>query len=534
MKKFQTYSKGKKAAIIVGIVAAVLAVVGIIYAIFRPEPAVSVMLADAEKGEIKQEIASSATVESGNKTTFNIPNGTYVKEVNVKIGDKVKKGDVLATFDTSSLSSTLAERQKAYNDAVNTKNNAVSAASEAKKKLPEVNKQVTELQKKVDELEAKSQENTSATKPNNTETTAPVQSGNNVQQQIQEIIKKLLGNGGTTSQIKDLMNQLTLLANGGFDLSQLTGGSSAELIQAQMDLAQAKMQQSILEAQSSNAMDSVYNTAVNVTKASYDEIKNDIDSLKNGWVAESDGIVTSINIQAGQVYQSGQSTSSFDFNSVLSVLTSSSGDSSGLTNMLQSLTSGGNVGMTVDNYDDFFVTVSIGKYDLSRIKLGQKAVINSVNNEYEGEVVYISPVAEKDAGFDINSITSSLTGGSSSSSITAKVKINNPGDDVIIGLDVDVSIITDEVSDAILVPLESVQTVEDKKFVYVYKPEDKIVRKTEVRIGLANDSSYQITAGLNEGDRVVKNPTNDLKDMSRVSIQKEEVSTDSAIYLDQQ
>lgn len=533
MKKFQTYSKGKKAAIIIGIVAAVLAVGGILFAVFRPEPAVSVILADVQKGEIKQEIASSAAVESGNRTTFNIPNGTYVKSVNVKIGDKVKKGDVLATFDTSSLSSVLAERQKAYNDAVNTKNNAASAASQAKAKLPEVNKQIAELQKKVDSLEAKSQETASTTKPNNTETTAPATSGNNVQQQIQEIIKKLLGNGGTTSQIKDLMDQLNKLANGGFDLSQFAGGS-AELIQAQMDLAQLKMQKSVLEAQSSNAMDSIYNTAVNVTKASYDEIKNDIESLKNGWVAENDGIVTAINIQAGQVYQSGQNASGIDFNSILSTLTSAGGDSSGLTNILQSLTSGGNVGMIVDNYDDFFVTISIGKYDLSRLKLGQKAIIKSVDNEYEGEVVYISPVAEKDSSFSINSITSSLTGGSSSNNITAKVKINNPGDDVIIGMDVDVSVITDEQADAILVPLEAVQISEDKKFVYVYKPEDKIVRKTEVRVGLASDSAYQITAGLNVGEQVVKNPTKELLDKSRVAIQKEEVSTDSAIYLDEQ
>lgn len=537
MKKFQTYSKGKKTAIIVGIVAAVLVVGGILFAVFRPEPAASVILADVQKGEIKQEIASSAAVESGNRTTFNIPNGTYVKTVNVKTGDKVKKGDVLATFDTSSLSPVLAERQKAYNDAVNTKNNASAAASQAKSKLPEVNKQIAELEKKVKALEAKENEKPSAstTKPNdNTATTAPSQNNNNIEQQIQEIINKLLGSNGTASQIKDLIDKLTQLSNGGYDLSQLTGGMSAELIQAQMDLAQLKMQKSVLEAQSSNAMDSVYKTAVNVTKASYDEIKNDIESLKNGWVAESDGVVTAINIQAGQVYQSGQNSSGVDFNSILSTLTAAGGDASGLTNMLQSLTSGGNIGMTVDNYDDFFVTVSIGKYDLPRLKLGQKAVIKSIENEYEGEVVYISPIAEKDAGFDINSITSSLTGGSTSSSVTAKVKINNPGDDIIIGMDVDVSIVTDEQSDVLLVPLESVQTVEDKKFVYVYKPEEKIVRKTEVRIGLANDSSYQITAGLNVGDMVVKNPPSDLPDKARVAITKEVLTTDSAIYLDEQ
>lgn len=533
MKNFSTYSKGKKAGIIIGIIAAVLAVAGIVFAVFRPEPAVDVLLTNVEKGEIKQEIGSSAAVESGNKTVFRIPNGTYVKEVNVKEGDKVKKGDILATFDASSLNAELASRQKAYNEAVATKNNASNTSAEAKAKLPGVNKQIAELEKKVAALEKEKNNSANAepTKPAAPGTTAP--SNNNLQQQIQEIIKKLLGSNGTSAQIKDLMDKLNQMASNGVDISQMAGGS-AELIQAQMDLAQLKMQKSVLEAQSGNAMGSVYDTAVKLTKASYDEMKREIDSLKNGWVAESDGIVTSLNIQAGETYQSGQNTGAVDFNSIISTIMSSGADTTGVTNMLSALTSGGNVGMTVDNYDDFFVSMPIGKYDLSRVKVGQKATVETVDNVYEGEVVYLSPVAEQDAGFNISSITSSLTGGSNSSSVTAKIKINNPGEDVIIGMDVAVTIVTEEKQDALLVPVEAVQIVDDKKFVFVYKPEDKIVRRTEVRIGLANDTVYEIADGLNSGEQVVKNPKNELTDKSRVKIQKEEVSTDSAIYLDRE
>lgn len=534
MKNFSTYSKGKKAGIIIGIIAAVLAAAGIIFAIFRPEPAVDVFLTSVEKGEIKQEISSSAAVESGNKTVFRIPNGTYVKEVNVKEGDKVKKGDVLATFDASSLNTELASRQKAYNEAVAAKNNAGNSAAEAKTKLPGVNKQIAELEKKVAELEKKQNEasKNEPAKPSAPETTVP-DNNSDLQKYIQEIIKKLLGSNGTSAQIKDLMDKLNQMASNGVDISQMAGGS-AELIQAQMELAQLKMQKSVLEAQSGNAMGTVYDTAVKITKASYDEMKNDIDSLKNGWVAESDGIVTSLSVQAGQKYQSGQNTGSVDFNSIISTIMSSGADTTGITNMLGALTSGGNIGMTVDNYDDFFVTMPIGKYDLSRVKVGQKAIVKTVDNIYEGEVVYLSPVAEKDSGMSISSITSSLTGGSASSSVNAKIKISNPGEDVIIGMDVEVTIVTQEKQNTLLIPVEAVQIAEDKKFVFVYKPEDKNVRRTEVRIGLANDTVYEIVDGLNAGEQIVKNPSKELLDKSRVKVQKEEVSTDSAIYLDQQ
>ena len=46
----------------------------------------------------------------------------------VKEGDVIKKGDVLATFDTSSLNSVLAEKQQAYLTAVENYNNAKNTA----------------------------------------------------------------------------------------------------------------------------------------------------------------------------------------------------------------------------------------------------------------------------------------------------------------------------------------------------------------------------------------------------------------------
>ena len=64
----------------------------------------------------------------------------------------MKKGDVLATFDASSLSGKLSERRTAYNEALKTYNHSLTAASEAKAKLPQVNKEIKELEAKVEKL----------------------------------------------------------------------------------------------------------------------------------------------------------------------------------------------------------------------------------------------------------------------------------------------------------------------------------------------------------------------------------------------
>ena len=113
-------------------------------------------------------------------------------------------------------------------------------------------------------------------------------------------------------------------------------------------------------------------------------------------------------------------------------------------NTLTSLGSGGNVGMTVENYGQFYVSFSLDKYDVLKVKTGMPAVITTASGELEGVVSFISPVASSGGGLDLSSLAGSLTGAGTSSSIPAKVKINNPDASVIIGVDVDVSIQTDE------------------------------------------------------------------------------------------
>ena len=136
-------------------------------------------------------------------------------------------------------------------------------------------------------------------------------------------------------------------------------------------------------------------------------------------------------------------SNSFDISSILQAVSGGT-DINSLMNTLTSLGSGGNVGMTVENYGQFYVSFSLDKYDVLKIKTGMPAVITTASGELEGEVSFISPVASSGGGLDLSSLAGSLTGAGTSSSIPAKVKIHNPDASVIIGVDVDVSIQTDE------------------------------------------------------------------------------------------
>ena len=96
----------KKQKIVISIVAALLIIaLGVTaYVVISKKTRTTVALADVTAGDITETLKLSGTVNSENQASFEILDGTYVKSVNVRVGDAVKKGDVLATFDTSSLS----------------------------------------------------------------------------------------------------------------------------------------------------------------------------------------------------------------------------------------------------------------------------------------------------------------------------------------------------------------------------------------------------------------------------------------------
>lgn len=531
LEKFKALSKGKKTAVIVGAVAIVVAVALLIYFLVRPEPGTPVTLVSVQQGDIQQELIATGTVESDNQTNFNLLEGTKVLSVNVKVGDHVKKGDVLATFDASSLSGKLSERRTAYNEALKTYNNSLTAASEAKTKLPQVNKEIKALEAKIGKLtkEANANKTTQSATSAQKETTEATTTPNTLQGQIQAIVDKLIGANGSAAQIQKLMEQLTQMANNGFDMSALAGSSSTELIQAQMDLAQLKIQKTTLEAQQSNTLSSTYKLVVDASKKSLDEMESMIASLKSGWVAQDDGVVTAVNIKAGETYQGGgasSSSSSLDMSAILKAI--SGGTINSLLNTLTSLGTGANVGMTVENYGQFYASFSLDKYDVLKIKTGMPAVITTASGELSGEVSFISPVASSGGGLDLSSLAGTLTGVGTSSSIPAKVKINNPDASVIIGVDVDVSIQTDEAKGATLIPLESLMVEEGQKYVFVYNKEEKTVSKKKVETGLVSDTMYQIISGVSVGDQIVKSPSKTLMDGARVTIQEEGESVSSS------
>ena len=133
------------------------------------------------------------------------------------------------------------------------------------------------------------------------------------------------------------------------------------------------------------------------------------------------------------------------------------------------------------------VEISITKYDLEKIAVGQKAEITLAGHQYTGTVEKISRVAE--------------TNSQGTPVIHAQVRFDNPDDNIFLGVEAKVSVNTAKAENALLVPVEAINT--DRQGSFVYAVENGLLIRKTIEIGVTSDDAAEIKSGLSEGDLVV-------------------------------
>ena len=462
------WSTKKKVLVSILVILCAAIIAGVLYMFFKPDPLPQVSTAKVTKGSITQTLDMSGKVSSSQKGNFVPIDGTKVLTVNVKVGEYVKKGDVLATFDTSSLNSALAEKQQAYLTAVENYNNAKNTAVSSSAQLKEINARLAEINK---ELEKQEQEQ------NKTDSDAS--------NKFWELVSKALG----MDDINAALKKLDELLNSGN--SNIFGSGVSEL---QMEKMQLELKKVTLEAQSGTITQSTYKTIMEASKKELDSLTASISSLKKGWIAEYDGIVSEVNITSGETCRSAASAN-IDISSIID-LASGNTNVADIVNALLGQTQSG---ITVEYYP-FVVDFVLGKADIFKVSLDMPCRITAADDTVvDGVVTYISPVATQSSGVDI----SSLIGSGSANGVDAKVTIDNPTSSVIIGLDVDISIDVDSKNNVLLVPSEAVKNDSTGTYVYIYNPKTKRITFSKVELGISDDTRYEIVSGCNEGDIVI-------------------------------
>ena len=137
-------------AVAVVLVVAVLATVIGVAVNANNNPAVT--LTTIGTGEIKETVSATGPVSAGTVKEYKVGAVATVKEVFVKTGDAVKQGDLLATFDTSSLDEQTASLKASYEQANASYKQAVNSQRVAKANLSDVNDEISKLEKEVQKL----------------------------------------------------------------------------------------------------------------------------------------------------------------------------------------------------------------------------------------------------------------------------------------------------------------------------------------------------------------------------------------------
>lgn len=527
----QKKKKNKKVIILCSILAVVVLAV-VAYMIFKPEEKLAVGTVEVTKQTINETLDTTGTVSTASEKSFTLIDKVKVKTVNVKVGDTVKAGDVLATFDVSSLETALTEKENNYQKALAAYNKAKNDSSSASKKISSTKKQISDLEAQIEMLKAKS--NTTTTKPSSSTSGA---SGVKVSDDLvkrfvkvaklfgveydeataKKVLTSLLSAGSSTSDISGLLDNLGTIAggSGSFDMNafaQMSGGSSA-LINAEMSLVSLKAQLATLELQSNDSYTSVYKTVYENAQSEYQKALNQTNEMKKGWIADQEGLVSEVNITVGETVdvQTVVDGKDIDISSIISSI------SSGIdvSKMISSFFGSEKVGIKVLNYP-LVADISLSKYDVLDVSLNQEVSVKSANNEtHEGRVSYVGAVATSSgSSIDINSI---MSGGSSSNTIPAQVTIEDGDKSFIVGTDVDISIITDTQENALVVPVEAIIIDGSDVYVYAYDSEKSEAVKKKVTLGISNDTYYQVLSGVSEGDILIKN-TSGLEDGAKVKL----------------
>ncbi len=527
----QKKKKNKKVIVLCSVLAvAVLAVTA--YMLFKPEEKLAVSTVQVTKQTINETLDTTGTVSTASEKSFTLIDKVKVKTVNVKEGDTVKAGDVLATFDVSSLEAALTEKENNYEKALAAYNKAKNASSSASKKITSTKKEIAELEAQIEKLKAQSQTTTTATASTEKKESGVKVSDDLVKRFIKvaklfgveyneetarKVLSSLLSAGSTGSDISGLLDNLSTIAgsNGSFDMTALAqmGGSSGALINAEMSLVQLKAQLATLELQSDDNYISIYKTVYENAQEEYQKALTQTNEMKKGWIADQKGLVSEVSIQVGETVETKTVVDgkNVDISSIISSISSGMD----VSNMISAFFGSEKVGIKVLNYP-LVADISLSKYDVLDVSVNQEVTVKSADNTvHEGKVSYVGAIATSSGtSLDISSI---MSGSGNTNTIPAQVTIEDGDKSFIVGTDVDISIITDTQENALVVPVEAIVIDGSEVYVYVYDSEKSQAVRKEVTLGIANDTYYQVLSGVNEGDVLIKN-TSGLEDGVKVKL----------------
>lgn len=451
--------------------AAVLVIGGFVYGNAAAKNAkLPVATVAVKKGSLEETLNTSGTVQSEVAKSYFPPAEVVVENLQVSLGDAVKKGDKLMDYNTekAEYKEKIAALQakssgNSYSGAVFDSQTQEQKYIDSQNNLMNVEAMIYSQKEYIKNCESWLEDDISRKKVDLYHEQYKWQkeiNSLNEEQSVAVSEGRKIGEGVYES-LEHAQNQLEKL-----DLEMKLLDEDMELTQVERAIVEEKNKLTDLEefkARQESIRDGSEPQILNpyekgkmsadhqLVKAELEEAQKDLAEALNGVVADFNGIVTEISVQDGS-----QATPE--------------------TAILK-----------LESSDQVKVSFNVSKYDLEKIDVGQKARVNISGHEYDGTVTKINRMA--------------TTGSSGNPVVAAEVHIENPDQYIYLGVEAKVSISTAKSEDALIVPMEVIGADKDGDFCYIV--ENETVVKKRLKTGIASDTDIEVLEGLKEGDQVI-------------------------------
>ena len=447
---------------------------------------------DVTKGTIENILSISGTVESAETKSYFSDVTAPIETLNVKVGDKVKTGDLICTYEQESLDLAQKNAELAIQQAKGNYNALFSPTGAADRKYAEgmnaqqINDRIDAITAEIDAINDKITEKTNRINQTLTDLQKVQQDIN--QNGIADSSETYFADGNTDYIYR---NETDNQEDGVY-----TTPSESD---RQMSLA---VSQSILDVQNALKTDPellAWNNQITALK----EEQSHLSSAKAAQVNPGSASATKASMESTQLTQedtiskltAAREGIKAEFNGVITAIPAGVVEGATIQN-------GGQI-VTIANLDDVEVSIQVSKSDLPKISVGQDVDITINNKPYNGKISKISGTAVKNS----NGVAV----------VDTKIKVTNPDTDIILGVEASNKIHAQKAENTIVLPYQYVQT--DATGDYVYVLENGMVTRKDVQIGIATSTDAEIIEGLKEGDSVITSDATDLTEGMPVQAQ---------------
>lgn len=527
--------------ILIGGAAVILLGAMILPKIFAPEVLPQVSVATVKKGEVAQTIEGSGTIKSEEIKTYFSPVTATVDQFHLKVGDLVKEGDMLLTYNEKELGQLYkqaeltgsvatygyqdkmtqnSENEAEYarsQDAVNVLKNSIekekNEAEEAQDQITKYNGRQGDIQAEMSGYQAAASDAQAQIDRMNGEKAALPTEIANLEAQMRDLETQI---NNLKEQLGKPQDQTGTQPEGNVQLEEelkkleedliVANAKKEELLAKPAQLDQAIAEQTAVRDEALAAVGDLQGELNSVAEKISDQEERLQESAEETqrletWKAKEEGIkdsseaailsneaknqlaadqqLSSLNVlMTKEDIQAGKKGISAEFSGVVTEVTAVAGGPAAKGGSLFSVASNERV----------VVDMPVTRYDLEKLEIGQSAEITVAGKSYSGAVSKLSRLAAaNEKGTPV---------------VSAEIQIEGADENIYLGLEAKVKIHGHEANDVLVVPVETVNTGKDGSFCYVV--ENGVVVKKEVETGITSAATVEIKSGLTEGAKVIR------------------------------